>query len=631
VALAARRRPDPTTIPAACKAAYGSFTHPDTVVHPSPIRSSGYVPIRDYAAIGDGRTVALVARDGGIDWLCLPDLDSPSVFGALLDDARGGRFSLEPTVPYESERRYVPDTNVLETTFSTAAGVVRVTDALTLPGARLGPYRELVRRVDGVAGRVPMRFAVDARFDYARSAARFSTRGGVPTASWGRDAVAALTWGVGDAVTEDGSVGGTFTIDAGAGGLIALVAAHQEPLVLPARADVEARLRGTAASWRDWARGRTYDGPWRDAVVRSALALKLLVFAPSGAIAAAATTSLPEQIGGARNWDYRFSWPRDAAFTLQALLSIGCDTEARAFFSWLMHASQLTHPRLQVLYRLDGRVEATERELPLAGYRGSSPARIGNAAATQLQMDVYGELFAAAAVFARFAGGLDRDHGRRLADVADLVCELWRCPDAGIWEVRSEPAHFTQSKMMCAIALDRAVELAEAGHLPRSNAERWRREAAAVRDFVESSCFSTAKGRYTRAADDDELDASLLLAVLGGYDHADAPRLTATVDAVRRELAHGPLVHRYVTDDGLAGEDGAFLACSFWLVEALARQARRDEAATLMDELVALANDVGLYAEEVDPANGEFLGNFPQGLSHLSLINAAVAIGEAGS
>ena len=405
--------------------------------------------------------------------------------------------------------------------------------------------------------------------------------------------------------------------------------AHLEPLVFPTRADVEDRLAGTTRRWQAWAESRAYDGPWRDAVLRSALALKLLVFAPSGAIAAAPTTSLPEQLGGIRNWDYRFSWPRDAAFTLRALLSLGCAPEARAFFFWLLHASQLTHPHLRVLYRLNGRVDADERELPLAGYRHSRPVRVGNGAAEQLQLDVYGELLAAAALYARFAGGLDRDHGRRLAEVANLVCELWREPDAGIWETRSEPAHFTLSKMMCAVALDHAVELAERGQLPNPDVARWQRESASVREYVETNCFSEAKRSYTRIAGDDEVDASLLLAVVDGYGRADSPRLVGTVDAVRRELADGPLVRRYLGDDGLPDEDGAFLACSFWMVEALARQGRVGEATTMMGELVALANDVGLYAEEIDPATGDFLGNFPQGLSHLALINAAVTLAEA--
>jgi GH15 family glucan-1,4-alpha-glucosidase len=274
---------------------------------------------------------------------------------------------------------------------------------------------------------------------------------------------------------------------------------------------------------------------------------------------------------------------------------------------------------------LNGRADAAERELPLAGYRQSTPVRIGNGAAAQLQLDVYGEVFSAAAVFADFAGGLDHDHGQRLAEIADLVCTLWREPDAGIWEVRSEPAHFIESKMMCAVALERAVALAKRGYLPSASVERWRHESAAVRDFVETRGFSEAKNSYIRAVDDDSVDASLLLAVLAGYDRPQTARLEGTVAAVRRELGRGSLLERYIGDDGLSGEDGAFVACSFWLAEALARQGRVEEATALMDELVALANDVGLYAEEID-TTGAFLGNFPQGLSHLALINAAVAI-----
>jgi GH15 family glucan-1,4-alpha-glucosidase len=595
-----------------------------------PPRNNGYARIRDYAVVGDGRTVALVALDGSIDWLCLPDLDSPSTFAALLDADHGGRFVLAPEREYQASRRYVPGTNVLETTFRTSTGAVRITDAMTLPTG-LAPYRELVRRIEGLAGRVPLRWQAEPRFGYGGPPARIARNGGVPTAMKGRDALALLHWDAGEAILSDAAIEGRFDSSEGSVSHLVISAAHQEPLVFPARNEVETRLAATLDSWRDWSGAREYNGAWPDAVVRSALALKLLVFAPTGAIAAAATTSLPEDIGGTRNWDYRFSWPRDAAFTLQALLSLGCDREARAFFSWLLHASQLTHPRLHVLYRLNGRADALEKELPLAGYRDSKPVRIGNGASDQLQLDVYGEVMSAAALFAHFVGGLDRDHARRLADIADVVCELWRQPDAGIWEVRSEPVHFTESKMMCAVALDHAVALAEGGYLRHANVARWRRESERVRDFVERSCFSETKRSYTRAAGEDALDASLLLAVLAEYDRADAPRLMGTVEAVRNELALGPLVHRYVGDDGLPGHDGAFLACSFWLVEALARQGRIGEAAALMDELVALANDVGLYAEEVDPATNDFLGNFPQGLSHLALINAAVAIEKAAA
>src|SRR5204862_1591295 len=283
-------------------------------------------------------------------------------------------------------------------------------------------------------------------------------------------------------------IGGRFELGQGESALLVLAAAYQEPLVIPTRNEVEARLEATRDFWRSWAAGRAYAGPWRDAVLRSALALKLLVYAPSGAIAAGATTSLPEQIGADRNWDYRYSWPRDSAFTLEALLALGCAPEARALFYWLLHASQLTHPRLQVLYRLDGRAEAEEKTLALAGYRGSRPARVGNGAAGQTQLDVYGDVFTAAARFADFSGGLDRDHGHRLAEIADHICRIWEEPDAGIWELRDKPRHFTQSKMMCAVALDRACELAQRGLLPAKHLERWQHEQNRIREFVETRC-----------------------------------------------------------------------------------------------------------------------------------------------
>src|SRR5215218_3678244 len=590
----------------------------------------GYVAIGDYAAIGDGRTVALVARDGSIDWLCLPELDSPSVFAAALDAGRGGRFALEPEVEAKVERRYLPETNILETTFTTRRGAVRVTDAMALPGAELGPTRELIRRVDGLRGQVPMRWRVTPAFGYGARAPRLESRGGTPIATDGPHALAVCSWGAGEAHVDEEAIFGRFEARQGSSALIALCAAHQEPLVFPRREDVEARLEATTAYWRRWAEQRGYGGPWRDSVIRSALALKLLVHAPSGAIAAAASASLPEQIGGERNWDYRFCWVRDSAFTLEALLQLGCPSEAEAFFWWLLHASQLTHPRLQVLYRLDGGERAPERSLDLDGYRGSRPVRVGNDAAAQTQLDIYGDLLQAALVYAQAGGRLDRETGRRLAGTADLVCRIWRQPDSGIWEVRSEPGHFTHSKMMCWVALDRALRLADAGHLPRNHASAWRRERLAIREFIETHCWSERLGSYTRQAGGEELDTSLLLGVLVGYAAPDPGRLVTTVDALRRDLGRGPLLSRYSGEDGLPGTEGAFLCCSFWLADALARIGRPDEATELMGQLTALASDVGLYAEELDPHTGGLLGNVPQGLVHLALIGAAVSISKAG-
>ena len=597
----------------------------------SATSARGYVPIGDYAAIGDGRTAALVARDGSIDWLCLPDLDSPSVFAAVLDADRGGRFLLEPEVPAQVQRRYLPETNVLETTFTTAEGVARVTDALALPSPDLGPTRELIRRVDGVAGRVPMRWRITPGFGYGAVAPRIGRRGRIPVAVGGRDALAVCSWEAGEAQIDDGAIFGRFEARGSSSALIALCAAHQEPLVFPPREHVELRLEATAGHWRHWAAQRSYEGPWRDAVIRSALALKLLFYAPSGAIAAAASASLPEEIGGERNWDYRFCWVRDSAFTLNALLQLGCPREAEAFFWWLLHASQLTHPRLQVLYRLDGGERTPERMLKLHGYRGSQPVRVGNEAARQTQLDIYGDLLQTAYIYTEAGGRLDRETGRRLAGIGDLVCRIWRQPDSGIWEVRSRPVHFTHSKMMCWVALDRALRLCQAGHIPSRHASTWRREMLAIREFIETRCWSERLCSYTRHAGGEELDASLLLGILFGYAGQDPGRLATTVTALRRDLGRGPLISRYSGEDGLPGSEGAFVCCSFWLADALARIGRPEEAAELMAELIGLSNDVGLYAEEIDPESSDLLGNIPQGLVHLALINAAVSIKKATS
>jgi GH15 family glucan-1,4-alpha-glucosidase len=595
------------------------------------VRVDGYAALRSYAAIGDGRSVALVAEDGAIDWLAWPDLDSPSVLGALLDAEHGGACVLAPSVPFRTSRRYLPDTNVLETTFGTDAGVVRVLDAMSLHGELLGPSRELQRRVEGVSGTVPMQWSVRPRFGYGQRPTRWGRRSGVPVATSGPDALAVCTFEAGTPRLGAGAVEGSFETSPGSSSVVALCGAWQEPLVLPTRGELDERFARTVDAWRTWTSARTYQGPWRDAVVRSALALKLLVHAPSGAVAAAATTSLPEQLGGERNWDYRFCWVRDAAFVLDALLRLGCAPEAEAYFWWLMQATQLTHPRLQPLYRLDGGARLRERDLPLAGYRGSRPVRVGNGAAEQLQLDSYGELLQSAWLYAEGGGCIDAEIGRRLGEVADLVCDLWTERDAGIWEVRSAVEHFTHSKMMCWVALDRAGLLADRGLVPSRHRERWREQAAECAEFIERRCWSKDAEAYARYEGSDELDASLLLGLIAGYGDPASPRWRSTVDAVRRELGHGPYLYRYSGPDGLSGTEGAFVSCSFWLVEALARTGRPEEAGTLMDSLVELTNDVGILAEEIDPATGEFLGNLPQGLSHLALISAATAVAaEAG-
>ena len=589
----------------------------------------GYAPIREYAAIGDGRTVALVAMDGSIDWLPLPDLDSPSVFAAILDTGKGGRFALEPDVPYTATRRYLPETNLLETTFITSDGEVRVVDGLLFAGRGLAPLRELVRFVEGVEGSVPIRWSVEPRFGYASTPTKIRARDGFAVASAGADAIAIRSFDAGEPTIDRDRVHGRFETRGGSPSMIVLSAARGEPLVIPGREESLARLDDTRDGWVRWVDAMTYDGPFRDAVLRSGLALKLLVFAPSAAIAGAATTSLPEEIGGERNWDYRYSWVRDSAFTLDAFLTLGYPDEARAYFWWLMSASQITKPRLRVLYQLDGDPRADERTLDLEGYKGSRPVRAGNAAAEQTQLDIYGALFECAWLYVNGRNSLDRDVGARLARMADLVAEIWTSPDSGIWEVRSAPRHFTQSKMMCWVALDRAISLGASSHIPADHVRRWTEERDAIRAFVEERCWSDRLNSYVRSADSEDLDASLLLASLLRYEEPTAPRMTATIEALDRELRDGAFVDRYSGEDGVAGGEGAFLACSFWFVDAMARAGRLREAKDLMRQLVEIANDVGLYAEEADPADAAFLGNVPQALPHLALIGAADSIREA--
>jgi GH15 family glucan-1,4-alpha-glucosidase len=616
--------------PKACRLFHRSRSPGERQNRPVPRTEDGYAPIRDYALLGDGRTAALVARDGSIDWLCLPNVDSPSVFARVLDAERGGSFRLEPAVPYEVERAYQHDSNILETTFKTAQGAVRVTDAMTLTDdQRLSPLRELCRKVDGLSGTVPLRWALEPRFDYGRRNTKLDRRGGRWFVEAGIDCVSLGAWNAGDVTAADGRLEAELQLREGDTALLALAAAHKEPAILPSRKNVERRLDRTERFWPEWAGRIRYDGDWRDAVVRSILTLKLLVYAPSGAIVAAPTASLPEWIGGSRNWDYRFAWLRDASWSLDAFVQLGMDDEAHAFFWWLMHASRLTQPRLQILYKVDGSTHVDEQELgELAGYRDSKPVRVGNGAAGQVQLDVYGAVLEAIWLYAERVGHIDGDTAKEVAKIADYVGKHWSDPDNGIWEVRAERTHFTQSKALCWVALDRACKLAEREIIP-DRTDSWRKAADEIRSFIDAESWDDERQSYVRAPDLRELDASLLTMSILAVEDPTKERLRGTVAAVERELREGPFVYRYRGVDGVPGEEGAFLTCSFWLVHALARQERLEDACSLMDELIGLANDVGLYSEEIDPQSREFLGNFPQGLTHLALVNAAIAIADA--
>lgn len=587
------------------------------------MRIDGYAAIEDYAAIGDGRTVALVAKDGSVDWLPAPNLDDPPVFSALLDAQRGGRFALAPVGDYEVGRAYLRDTNVLETTFHTERGRVTVTDALTMQDGALLPWLELARRVECVDGEVQLDWRVEPRFEYGLETTRIERRSDAFLASCLDRYLLVRTWNAGDAAHTSESVGTRFTLDKGDTALLVCVIADREPIPFPPRDEVERRVDGTAEAWRRWTDER-YHGRWRDPVVRSALTLKLLIQSSTGAIAAAATSSLPERVGGDRNFDYRYSWIRDSAFTVDALARLGFREQVHGSLSWLLKATWGTHPRMQPFYDLHGGVPREVDELPLHGYRGSKPVYKGNRAEGQAQLGDYGDLLETIALYAENGNALDRLTSLRVAELADFVCRIWENDDSGIWEL-DEQRSYTNSKIGCWIALDRAQRLAARGEIPHEHAPLWHETAERVRDYVERACWSQSKRAYTFYAGTEELDAAVLLAARTGYCDSSLDRLDSTVDAVRRELGDGLLVYRY---SGQQDVEGAFLPCSFWVAAALARCGRRDEARELMDELVALANDVGLYSEEMDPATRGMLGNFPQALTHLALINAAVTIEE---
>jgi len=589
-------------------------------------RDGGFVPIGDYAVLGDGRSLALVARDGSIDWLVYDGVDESAVMCAILDPARGGAFELRPVEPFTTERNYVEHTNVLETTFRTATGAVRVTDCITRSSFGRLPWFELARRLEPLSGTVRMQWRVAPRFSFGQHDATVERRGDAITFG-ASDALLGLVVTGAPATSCDGhDAWGEATVEAGHRLLFALVGVKGGALPIPTAEHVEERIRATVDGWRRWLSNSSYDGEWSEAVLRSALALKLLVDPRTGAIVAAPTTSLPERIGGDRNWDYRYAWLRDCSFTLDALMRLSLHEEAHASVVWLLRAAARTSPWMQVLYGLDGRVPDEEEELPeLAGYRGSSPVRSGNAAGSQLQLGTYGHVLDTVWIHVRDGNLLDRSTGAMLARTADYVCEVWPRPDAGIWEVRGKPEQFTSSKFGCWVALDRAIALAERDQIPGDHLDRWRGARDDIRAFVDRECWSDTRGSYTMHAGTDALDASCLLASRAGFLAGDDERMTGTIDAVRAALAEGPFLYRY---DEMRGQEGAFLACSFWLVEALARAHRFDEAGALMDELLQASNDVGLFSEEIDPASGELLGNFPQGLTHLALVNAASVFNE---
>lgn len=578
--------------------------------------------IEDYALIGDTRTVALVGRDGSIDWLCVPRIDAAACFAALLGTSDNGRWLLAPDGEAQAVRRgYQGDSLILETEFQTATGVVALIDFMAI-GRGEDPV-DLIRLVEGRDGEVAMYTELVFRFEYGRIVPWVQRADDGLTVVAGPDAL--RLWSPVELRGKDFRTIGRFVVRAGQT-IPFRLCYHRSYEAEPRSRDADHLRDETTTFWRDWTAQCQVGGRWRDAVMRSLITLKALTHGPTGGIAAAATTSLPEQIGGGRNWDYRYCWIRDATFTLYAFLLSGLQDEARRWRGWLLRAAAGKASQLQIMYDVVGERRIPEQELPwLAGYENSRPVRIGNAAHDQFQLDVYGELFDALHV-ARKSGLPADDHAWAVETVLlDYLADAWEKPDHGLWEVRGPSRHFTHSKVMAWVAADRAVKAVERFGL-EGPVERWRELRARIHGNVCAHGFDSELNAFVQYYGSKALDASLLMLPLVGFLPAQDPRMVGTIEAIRRQLTHAGLVLRYASEhgvDGLPAGEGTFVTCSFWLVDNLAMLGRRDEAGELFEALLALRNDVGLLAEQYDPLERRQLGNFPQAFSHVGLINSA--------
>ncbi|PYQ58711.1 MAG: glycoside hydrolase family 15 protein [Acidobacteria bacterium] len=593
-----------------------------------------YPPIADYAMIGCTRSAALISREGSIDWLCWPRFDSSSIFARILDYQKGGYFSIRPTGDFKTTRRYIENTNVLETTFETLSGTVRLIDLMPVmreeeKRRRLTPFRQILRRIEGISGEVPIEVQFSPRPGYAQTPADLAQRGDcicceqLPIVMNLRSDLRFEIEG------PDASL--RFTTKKGERHDFALGFDDHMPAVFPHIGDeASAEIERTAAFWHKWSSQLSYEGKYHDEVLRSALVLKLLTYAPSGAIVAAPTTSLPEKIGGIRNWDYRYCWLRDASFTVAALDDCGFTTEGGAFVHWILYATRLTHPRLQILYDVFGEPRIREKTLKFEGYRGSAPVRAGNGARNQLQLDVYGEVLGAVEEHLEKEEHpeFSRDVKTLLVRLADRIAKKWPEPDNGIWEKRAERAHHVHGKVMAWVALDCALRLVEKKFIPGDRVDAWRRTKEEIRRVVMEQGFNEKLQSFVSIFGSDELDSSLLYISRVGFLEPDDPRMLGTIEAIRKRLGRDDLLYRYEmrTDDGLPPGEGAFLTCSFWLVEALALGGRLPEARELFEKLLKRCNDVGLYSEEIDVESGNLLGNFPQALTHIGMMNAALCL-----
>jgi GH15 family glucan-1,4-alpha-glucosidase len=588
-----------------------------------------------YGLIGDCHSGALVSAEGSIDWCCLPRFDSGSCFGRLLDRERGG-FCTVSLADGEATWRgstYLEDTLVLESVLEGPQGIARVRDFFAMrEHGGLEPHRELIRLVECERGSAEVQFEVAPRFDYGAVRPWLRRSGGdVFTAIGGDDGL--LVWSDGELAARHDALIASRRIHAGERLrlLIRFVRPHlleDEQPVLDA-GQVDERLRETVQWWRTWRERLHEDGPDHDAVVRSALTLKALTYAPTGAIVAAPTTSLPEAMGGERNWDYRYSWVRDSTLAAHALSELGCEREARRFRHFIVRSSGGHAEDLQILFGVGGERRISEEQLDLAGYRGSRPVRVGNNATGQLQLDAYGEILNLAWRWHRRGHSPDDDEWRFFSELVDSAVERWSEPDQGIWEWRGEPRHFVHSKACCWAAVERGLGLAEEC-ARKAPIRRWEKARAEIREAIETRGYDERRGVFVQRFDEQELDAALLLLPVVGLVAFDDERMIRTTDAVATELDARGFLYRYREDDELAGQEGAFLACSFWLAECYARQGRLPQAREVFDRAMGAANPLGLFSEQIQPESGELLGNYPQALTHLSHVAAATALAASG-
>jgi GH15 family glucan-1,4-alpha-glucosidase len=604
----------------------------------------GYLPIAEHGLVGDLHTVALVGTNGTIDWYCCPAFDSPSVFGSILDKNTGGFYALNPTAEaWTSKQLYFPDTNVLITRFLTEEGVGEIQDFMPIDHAEMAMHRHrLIRRVVVVRGQMGFEIEVQPRFDYARADHEVEMHPhGVlfrsPDLALALEGAIARTMGHQRTLERRGNgVYATFELSEGDAQTFVLERVPQDHICRPySERETFAAFESTVGYWRRWVAQSGYKGRWREMVLRSALTLKLLTYAPTGALVAAPTTSLPENLGGERNWDYRYTWIRDAAFSLYGLLRLGFTEEAAAFMGWLTDRmsnwSDGPGGPLQIMYGIDGRAELPETTLPhWEGYRGSAPVRIGNAATDQRQLDIYGEMIDSVYLYNKYGSPIFSDTWDNLRRIVDWLCEHWDQADEGIWETRGGQKDFTYSRLMCWVALERSIRMNRARGLP-GDIVRWLAERDRIYNQIMQKGWSEKRKAFVQHYGSEVLDASILLMPLTLFIAPHDPRWLSTLEAIGDELVSDSLVYRYnveASPDGIRGDEGTFSMCSFWYVEALTRAGRVDEARLAFEKMLTYANHLGLYSEEVGPT-GELLGNFPQAFTHLALISAAYNLDRA--